>query len=222
MEGLDLILLNQNFKLLPEKALYWENNKILIIADAHFGKITHFRSEGFAVSPQAIEENLRRLKGLLNKYEIDRIIFIGDVFHSDYNKEWDLLSNLLGELKFQLQVDLVPGNHDILNTDIYENAGINLHQEIYHLPPVFLSHYPLRKEVLKEGQLNIAGHIHPGVRLQGSGKQHVKLPCFYLKKDMQLILPSFGSFTGIYMISPSEKDRVFVILDNQIREIPVD
>ncbi|MGC9342414.1 MAG: ligase-associated DNA damage response endonuclease PdeM [Bacteroidales bacterium] len=222
MDEIKLEIGKHELVLLPEKAVFWKNRDILIIADAHFGKVAHFRSEGIAVSPGAAGENLSSFAKLVQKFDPDRIIFLGDIFHSSYNREWDRLSNLFKQLKLFSRMDLVQGNHDILHPDLYELAGINLNRELIEFHPFIFSHHPMAKQEIKEGQINIAGHIHPGVRLQGPGKQHTKLPCFYMKENRQLILPSFGVFTGIYKIRPSRQDRVFVIVENQIMEIPVD
>ena len=37
---------------------------------------------------------------------------------------------------------------------------------------------------------------------------------------MQIILPAFGSLTGLFTIRPQEADRVFIIVEDQIMEAP--
>ena len=63
-----------------------------------------------------------------------------------------------------------------------------------------------------------SGHIHPGVRLIGKGKQIMKFPCFICNKD-QIILPSFGGFTGMHLPEIRNGDQVFVITNKEIIEI---
>ena len=46
----------------------------------------------------------------------------------------------------------------------------------------------------------LCGHIHPGVRLSGSGGQSERLPCFVLGRR-RAILPAFGGFTGLALVS---------------------
>jgi metallophosphoesterase superfamily enzyme len=65
---------------------------------------------------------------------------------------------------------------------------------------------------------NLAGNIHPGVLLQGKGKQAVTLPCFYFG-ERQGILPAFGSFTGLARIQPKKEDRIFVIAESTVVKI---
>ena len=61
----------------------------------------------------------------------------------------------------------------------------------------------------------ICGHIHPGVKLKGVGLQQMKVPCFY-QSHKQLILPAFGAFTGIHVLTPKEGDRVFVCTKKEV------
>lgn len=77
------------------------------------------------------------------------------------------------------------------------------------------SHIPLEEP--GEG-FNLAGHIHPGVRLRGMGRQQVTLPCFYFGEG-QGLLPAFGAFTGLGLIHPKNTDAVYVITENEV--IPV-
>ena len=46
MWPMELQIKQQRIKLLPEGAAYWVNTKSLLIADAHLGKIAHFRKNG--------------------------------------------------------------------------------------------------------------------------------------------------------------------------------
>jgi metallophosphoesterase superfamily enzyme len=62
---------------------------------------------------------------------------------------------------------------------------------------------------------NLAGHIHPGVRMKGAGKQTITLPCFYFGKN-QGFLPAFGVFTVFKRIKPEPDDKIFVIAENRI------
>ena len=50
---MQLSLNNSEFTLLPEKALYKEDERLLIIADVHLGKASHFRKEGVYMPPKA-------------------------------------------------------------------------------------------------------------------------------------------------------------------------
>jgi len=82
-------LLDHDLLLLPQKAIYWQQEKALIVADVHLGKVGHFRKAGIAV-PRDMEQNdLAVLSDLVDEYKPKTIIFLGDLFHSDKNADWD-------------------------------------------------------------------------------------------------------------------------------------
>ena len=68
--------------LLPEKAIWIEDRSILIIADVHLGKVSHFRSEGIGLPSQAETHSQNTLSLVLDKYLPKEVVFLGDLFHS--------------------------------------------------------------------------------------------------------------------------------------------
>jgi metallophosphoesterase superfamily enzyme len=91
---------------------------------------------------------------------------------------------------------------------------VSLHECGYRLNEFFFSHYP-------DDQVdayNIAGHLHPGIRLVGDGLQSLKLPAF-LFGNRQGLLPSFGTFTGISIINPKPGDQVVAISNETLVRI---
>ena len=199
-------------RLLSQKAILFEKNKTLCIADLHFGKLNHFRRSGIAVPAKANEKNAELLIDLLNETKPERTIFLGDLFHSHYNDEWEVVGQVLKHFT-ACSFELVMGNHDIMSSLQYERHKMKVHAEHVFLDKFMLTHEPLEK--IPSGYYNLAGHIHPGARLLGKGKQALTLPCFHFGKD-QGILPAFGSFTGFVPISPRKNDRVYVIAEGKI------
>lgn len=181
---------------------------MLLISDVHLGKISHFRKHGSAVPYKAIGRNFQQLSRVMRYFQPERICFLGDLFHSALNAEWQLFEEWLKRI--EAEVILVAGNHDIISPLKYEALDIKVCEELI-LKDFLLSHHPEERE----GLFNICGHIHPGYRLIGRGRQVLKLPCFY-KSAAQLILPAFGEFTGNYILKPSEKDEVFAITGKEV------
>lgn len=202
----------ERFRLLSEKALFWEKHKILLIADLHLGKANHFRRSGIAVSQQVNDHNIEKLIQVLNQCQPERVIFMGDLFHSHYNQEWEVFGQVLKYFP-AISFELIIGNHDIMSEYQYLKHQLKLHQEPLIIAPFSLSHETMEME--SEDLYNIAGHLHPGVRLTGKGRQSVKLPCFYFGKEFGL-LPAFGEFTGLAIVKPKKDDQVYVVLDKQI------
>lgn len=193
---------NEELFLLPERAIYWPGAETMLIADLHIGKVNHFRKNGIAVPEMAETNNLWRLSGMLQKWNPKTLLFLGDLFHSRLNMAWDAFADFLGNFE-HLNFILVKGNHDILPDDIFSKAGIRLEKEL-ELGPFLFSH-----DRCETPLYNIHGHVHPAVRLTGSGRQRMKLPCFYFSEKYG-ILPSFGDFTGSHVITPKKTDQVFV------------
>ena len=206
------VLLGQTLMLHALGAAYWEETSTLILADLHIGKVSHFRKNGSAVPDAAATANLDRLIFLLLEFKPLRVLFLGDLFHSVHNPEWEAFEALL--MRFpDIRFDLVQGNHDILPAKCFQRANIHLYPEFLESGPFIFSHEPLPEGTFEK--YNVGGHIHPGVRLKGPGKQYLRLPCFYFGAK-QALLPAFGVFTGLGEIRPKAGDRIFVIAEDQL------
>lgn len=203
-----------NLQLLPQKAVLLPEDQILLIADLHLGKANHFRRSGIPVPNAVNSKNLETLIDLINRHKPEKVIFLGDLFHSSYNEEWEALGQVVRHFA-SIQFQLVRGNHDIMSELQYKRCQLQLFEQI-KMGPFLLTHEPLK--VIPEDQYNLAGHIHPGVRLMGKGKQSMTLPCFFFGQE-QAILPAFGAFTGFVSVRVSRKDNVFVIADQRIIKI---
>lgn len=203
----------EELKLLPQKAVWWKKKKMLMLADLHLGKINHFRRSGIAVPTQANDKNWENLVELIYLYKPERIVCLGDLFHSHYNSEWESVIQCVRNFE-SIQFELVLGNHDVLSPLQYTRSNMKLYDELIE-GPFRLSHHPPDDTVPADGHYHLAGHIHPGARLVGKGRQAVMLPCFHFGQRGGL-LPAFGMFTGLARIHPVKEDAIFVIAENQI------
>ena len=202
--------------LLPEKAIYWPAEKTLLLSDLHLGKAGHFRKSGLYVPGAIMDRDLQKLETILKEYEIERIVVLGDLFHSRHNHEWEIFGEWLAD-KPLVKVDLVIGNHDILGIEKYTLYTIRVHQQTLHLGPFTLRHHPLSGGESEVGYV-LCGHIHPSFLIQGKGRQNLKFPCFIFG-DRQGILPAFGHFTGAALVKPEKEDVVFVVVDSIVLKI---
>lgn len=202
----------EELSLLPERALWWAKHKRLLIADAHFGKVGHFRKAGLGLPYGAALNGLLRLEKLLLSYPVREVFFLGDLFHSELNREWLLFKDLIRKFP-NLDFILIEGNHDILHPSAYANLNFTVQQEPYRLGPFDLSHHPLDTSAY-----NLCGHLHPGVRLNGDGRQSLRLACFHFSPTRGT-LPAFGEFTGTARIKVKEEDRVFVLLGDEVKQV---
>ena len=212
MRSVKLKLMDVPTELLPEKALWLPSLKMLVLADVHWGKIDHFRKAGIPVPIKGNDKNVETLIYLINHYKPDRLIFLGDLFHSHYNEEWETFGQVRKAFR-QCSFELVIGNHDILSNRQYQRHEIELHTQSLEIESLQFTHEP--QEIIPEGKFNLAGHIHPGAHLIGMGKQSVTLPCFQIKEN-QCILPAFGSFTGLARVRPKHGEKIFVVTNKKV------
>ncbi|NCD69300.1 ligase-associated DNA damage response endonuclease PdeM [Mucilaginibacter agri] len=210
-------LLDQSLLLLPEKAIYWQQEKALIAADVHLGKSGHFRKAGIAIPQNIAQEDLAVLSDLILQYHPEKLIFLGDLFHSELNTDWDWFA-MWREQFPHLKIILVKGNHDIINDEYYHKLNIETPIE-YQIGPFLMLHHPLTPAQLLQAEGYVmCGHIHPGVRLHGKGRQALTLPCFTFS-EKQAILPSFGRFTGKVAIRHHQDDHVYGVLGDRVIKV---
>jgi uncharacterized protein len=203
--------LEHNFHLLPQKAIFWENENILLIADTHLGKVEHFRKAGIAIPGMLARKDYQVLDQLLDLYAVRTVIILGDLFHSIHNQAWEVFSGWLMQYP-ATEFILVKGNHDILPDQYYQLNHIEIHHDYLIKHPFIFSHVPIKDQ---NKLYNLAGHVHPAVKLTGKGKQSLVLPCFYFGK-YNGILPAFGNFTGKGTILTEAGDNIFIVFDNQV------
>ncbi len=206
---------DETFHLLPEKAIYWENEKAIIIADLHLGKASHFRKQGLAIPTKSNQKDYMVFDKLIKDYQPVRILILGDLFHSEYNNEWEIFAEFISKHK-GIKFELIMGNHDILPREKYEAIGLQSIGEIFHQKNLIFSHHPLAN--ISANSLNFSGHIHPGVRIEGAGRQSITMPCFY-KIDSNFIMPAFGHLTGLKILNKQPNTEIYGISGAKIFKI---
>ena len=196
----------------PYRALYWARMRWLIVADLHLGKAAHFRKAGIPLPEGSDQATLARLDRLIEEFRPERLILLGDLFHSVHNRQWE---TFVAWCKAQeIAIHLVLGNHDILADRRYADACLNVHTDTIEEGPFVFTHEPADRP----GTYVIAGHVHPGVKLQGLVHGSMRLPCF-LFGEKQALLPAFGTNTGLFIMKPSITDRVFAVTDRAVLDV---
>jgi DNA ligase-associated metallophosphoesterase len=209
--------LNQTLLLLCQKAIYWEEERALIAADVHLGKGGHFRKAGIAIPRDLAQDDLAVLSDLIQTYAPQKVIFLGDLFHSDMNSDWDWFA--LWRQQFpKLQIILIRGNHDVIHDKHYLELNVDLHERLLMAPFMMLHHPQDPEQLIAAGGYVLCGHIHPGVSLKGKGRQSITLPCFAFGKQ-QAILPSFGKFTGKISMQHAKNDHIFGVLSDKVIKV---
>ncbi len=213
MQTIDLA--GQTLDLHPFRAAYWREAATLLLADTHLGKSAHFRRAGIAVPRAVADANFERLRSLLIDFRPERVLVLGDLFHSNYNAAWAEFCALIEQFD-SVSFELVPGNHDILGATRYAEAGLVLHGAILDEGPFRFQHFPpYPEETPPADRYILSGHLHPCVRLRGKARYGARLPCFYFG-TRHGILPAFGAFTGHAEAPVRAGDRVYVITPDAV------
>lgn len=208
-------IFNHTFHLLPDKAVFWPALSTLIIADLHLGKAAHFNRAGISLPNKKLEQvNFDKLEKLMAEQRPKKVVFLGDLFHSAHNDAWNQFVNFTNQYT-NTEFVLIIGNHDILNTENYEAAKLRLTPQ-WQIDGLLFTHEP--EEYIADNVYNIAGHLHPGVRLVAPGQPSLRLPCFFFGAK-QGILPAFGSFTGTMLMKPKKKDAVFIVYEDKVQKM---
>ena len=199
--------------LLKEKAIYWPDKEVLIIADLHFGKVSHFRKSGIGIPIKAIHDNWRKFIDLLTKFSLKRVVILGDLFHSDLNNEWYQFLEIITQFD-SIEFDLVLGNHDILDDEILSKSRLNIYKDYNVLSPFVFIHDEKDKPNDVEGYI-LCGHIHPSIKLVAPGMRPLKVACFHFNQERGVV-PAFGNFVGYGRLKPKRKDEVYIISDEKV------
>ncbi len=211
---LDAVVAGETFTLFPQKFLIWEAQSLLLVSDCHFGKSAHFRKEGLAIPQTNDPAELHLLFDVANRFQMKTILILGDLFHSDWN-------NALSHLKAHFTTPGIPemwlclGNHDKFSVDFYQKLGFQKVNQEFNIGPFLFTHQPVEGSE----KYNLSGHVHPGIKLAGKGRQWLNLPCFHFGKQAGL-LPAYGSFTGRHLLKVKPDDQVFALTGDSVLRVP--
>lgn len=212
----------QQLWLSTDRSIFWEEEKALIVSDLHFGKTGHFRKSGVAVPQTVYKDDLQRLLVQIQYFQPRQLLIVGDLFHSHANKELELFKRWRENFP-DLSIRLIKGNHDILRDNWYEEAGIEVINENLLINNFHFIHDITLAASYENGgrsqtalNYSFSGHIHPGIRINGIGKQSLCFPCFYFG-ETYAVLPAFSRFTGLALIEPEINGHVFAITSSNPR-----
>jgi DNA ligase-associated metallophosphoesterase len=205
-------LLGERWMLHAHRALFWPARSCLVVSDLHLGKAAHLRKGGLAIPEGHDDQTLKRLTALLDLFKPQRLLVLGDLFHSSHNHAWP--GFVTWAQAQHCAVELVPGNHDVLDPSRYLDAGIIVHDEVLELTPFVLTHDG--GSSTRNG--TISGHVHPGIILSGQGRQRIRVPAFLIS-EQRLLLPAFGTSTGLHPVDPQPNDRVFACTGKEVMEV---
>ena len=94
-----------------------------------------------------------KITKLLNDFTPTRIIFLGDLFHSEQNNEWYLFESWVK--KQNLEIILIEGNHDIIPKLEFNSINVKILENLIE-DKFYFTHLPIHKK----DYFVFCGHIH--------------------------------------------------------------
>jgi DNA ligase-associated metallophosphoesterase len=184
----------------PEGALWWADERLLVVADLHLEKGSSFARRGQMLPPYDTVETLARLTGLVGRLQPRTVVALGDSFHDGEGAARLSAGHraVLAGLMAGREWVWIAGNHDPERP-----AGLGgMTADALAVGPLTFRHEPVAPDAAEaapgssSGRAHgeIAGHLHPSARVYGRGKS-VRRRCF-AGDGLRLILPAFGAYAG--------------------------
>ncbi len=204
--------------LLSQRAIYWDDENTLLVADVHLGKEHVFGRSGIPIPAGSSETSLARLSTLLTQTGASECMVLGDFFHDTPTPQESWLNALQHFLDRHptVQFSVVAGNHDKQAGQALIDGRIQWHSRAVHRAPFVLCHEP---QIDVRGYV-LCGHIHPVVRIKPAHQRGVRGPCFWQQSN-GIVLPAFGEFTGGHAVRPALTDAIFMTGPDCIIPVPV-
>jgi DNA ligase-associated metallophosphoesterase len=180
-------------------ALFWEQERLLVVSDLHLEKGSSFAMRGVLLPPYDTVATLSRLAAVIAHYNPRTVIALGDSFH-DPDAHQRLAApdrDALSALQAGRDWIWISGNHDpALPADL---GGVVATE-------VALGGIVFRHEPTGEfGE--IAGHLHPKARVSTRGRS-MERRCFASDGE-RAVMPAFGAYAGGLSIRDRAFARIF-------------
>ncbi|MBV6656146.1 MAG: ligase-associated DNA damage response endonuclease PdeM [Devosiaceae bacterium] len=204
-------------------ALYWPEERLLIVSDLHLEKGSSFARHRNHIPPYDTAVTLKQLRLLIDAYAPARVVSLGDSVHD--RKAWSrlgpddqaALTQMVGAVTDWVWIT---GNHDPEPPQGIPGLSVS---DLYVGSAIF-RHHP--GGPVHDGATEIAGHLHPAPRVVGRGAS-ARRPAF-VTDGMRMILPAFGAYTGgLCLSSPAFKPlfqrqnlRAFVCGRSRVFTVP--
>lgn len=176
-------------------ALYWSEERLLVVSDLHLEKGSSFAARGILLPPFDTAATLARLAAVIAQYNPRTVIALGDSFHDRdaHERLADTDRDAIAALQVGRDWVWIAGNHDPLPPNSLRGS---VAEEIA-IGAISFRHEPTGAE----GE--IAGHLHPKARVVTRARA-IDRRCF-ASDGVRAVMPSFGAYTGGLSI----RDRVF-------------
>jgi uncharacterized protein len=180
-------------------ALYWEQQKLLVVSDLHLEKGSSFATRGVLLPPYDTAATLGQLAAVIARHDPRLVIALGDSFHDRRAHERLAADDREAITALQARRDWIwiSGNHDpALPSDL----GGMVATEVA-IGRIAFRHEPT-------GAFGeISGHLHPKARVPTRGRT-MERRCFVTDGD-RAVMPAFGAYTGGLSIRDAAFEKIF-------------
>jgi DNA ligase-associated metallophosphoesterase len=201
MSAAPIHLAGERLMLDPMGALFWPNQRLLVVSDLHLEKGSSFARRGMLLPPWDTHATLDRLTLLLRRWSPDVVVALGDSFHDAAGSgrlpttEVRRLVAMTDEHRFVW----VQGNHDPTPPSGLGGDWVETHTA----GPLVFRHQAIGRTDPGE----VVGHHHPKATIQARTGA-VSRPCFVFD-GRRLMMPAFGAYTGGLDVRDPAIDRLF-------------
>jgi DNA ligase-associated metallophosphoesterase len=180
-------------------ALFWEEQRLLVVSDLHLEKGSSFAARGVLLPPYDTAATLGRLASVIARHDPRMVIALGDSFHDRSAHERLAASDSEAIAAMQVRRDWIwiSGNHD---PALPSDRGGMVATEVA-IGPIVFRHEP------SGAYGEIAGHLHPKARVPTRGRS-IERRCFACDGD-RAVMPAFGAYAGGLSIRDAAFAKIF-------------
>jgi DNA ligase-associated metallophosphoesterase len=183
-------------------ALFWEEQRLLVVSDLHLEKGSSFAARGVLLPPYDTAATLSRLGSVIARHDPRTVVALGDSFH-DRDAHGRLSApdrEAIAALQVRRDWIWIVGNHDPALPD---DLGGAVASEVA-VGAIVFRHQPT-------GAMGeIAGHLHPKARVSTRGRA-VERRCFAADGE-RVVMPAFGAYAGGLSIRDVAFAKIFQTL----------
>ncbi len=180
-------------------ALFWEEERLLVVSDLHLEKGSSFATRGVLLPPYDTAATLSQLAAVISRHDPRTVIALGDSFHdrTAHERLSDTDRTAIGALQARRDWIWISGNHDpALPADL---GGVVATQVA--IGPIVFRHEPT-------GAIGeIAGHLHPKARVSARGRS-MERRCFACD-GARAVMPAFGAYAGGLSVRDQAFAKIF-------------
>ncbi|NVK54102.1 MAG: ligase-associated DNA damage response endonuclease PdeM [Alteromonadaceae bacterium] len=206
-------------------ALYWPEQDCLLVADLHFEKGSYLSLYASPVPRYDSRATLSVLAALLNTYQPQKVICLGDSLHDSGAFERlidDDINQLQSLVDSVCEWQWVEGNHDpdipaalggivLPQVSLTTQSGIDI--DCQHIP-------------VASGRPQIVGHYHPKGRFV-SRQRRFNGKCLVATEAL-LMMPALGQYTGglsidndvLTALAPNARRQCYLLCEQRVVALP--